>query len=372
MDGPRPPHASEIDDLTALLLEVFKFFRDHSSHERLRRDLSRRARMRTTRVIVEDGKPVSHICTVYDRLSILGCRVKVGSVSSVCTHPEYRGRGFARTILAQSFAEMRAAGARIVIVSGNRGLYQRAHCVPAGWMLEGRVHRDSFAAGSSGLTVRRGDPDDWPILSALHGAEPVRFLRTADSFARLGAWWVGCPPELWLVESHDTPVAYLWLGPLWELHRNPSRDICEYAGFRAALVEAIPQILHAANLEELGMAVLGHDREFAYLLSSRGIELKPATLAGTHGLLNLPGLMRDMRPYLAARLPRADLRRLSFDQHGDTCAFGLGEERLALDASQATRLVLGVPEARSISGELGRVLSSIFPLPIPMAGFNSV
>jgi GNAT superfamily N-acetyltransferase len=353
-------------------LEVFDFFRDHSSHERLRRDLSRRARMRTTRVIVEDGKPVSHIYTAYDRLSILGCRVKVGSVSSVCTHPDYRGRGFAGTILAQSFAEMHAAGARIVIISGNRGLYRRAHCVPAGWMLEGRVYRDSFPAGGSGLTVRRRHPDDWPILSALHSAEPVRFLRTADTFARLGARWVGSPPELWVVESHNNPVAYLWLGPLWEVPRNPSRDVCEYAGPRAALVEAIPQILDAANLEELGIAVLGYDREFAYLLSSRGIELKPTTLAGTHGLLNLPGLMRDIRPHLAARLPRADLRRLSFDQRGDTCTFALGEERLALDASQAARLVLGAPEARSASGDLGRVLSSIFPLPIPMAGFNSV
>jgi len=82
--------------------------------------------------------------------------------------------------------------------------------------------------------------------------------------------------------------------------------------------------------------------------------------------------MRDIRPYLAARLPRADLRRLSFDQQRDTCTFGLGEEHRALDASQAVRLVLGSPEAPSVGGELGRVLSAIFPLPMPMPGFNAV
>ena len=126
------------------------------------------------------------------------------------------------------------------------------------------------------------------------------------------------------------------------------------------------------------MSILGSDRELSYLLSRRGIALEPTHVEGTHGILDLPGLMRDMRQYLAARLPRTDLRRLSFGQQGDTCTFGLGDERLELDAlqaasaSQAVRLVLGSPEAPSVGGELGRALSAVFPLPMPMPGFNAV
>ncbi len=372
MDGPRPPRASETYDLAGLILEVFDFVRDHSARERLRKDLSRRARMSSTLVVVEDGKPVSHMYTVSDRLSLLGCRVKVGSVSSVCTHPDYRGRGFAGAILAQSLAAMKDRGARIAIISGDRGLYHRAHCVPVGGLLVGRVGRDSIPAPRAGLSVRRGTPDDWRILSALHSAEPVRCLRTADTFARLCSRWDHSPANLWLVESHDGPLAYLWLGPIWSRPQSDSRDVCEYAGSRAALVEAIPLLLEAAGLKEIEVSIPGSDRELDYLLSRRGIALQSTHIEGTHGILNLPGLMRDMRQYLAARLPRADLRRLSFGQQGETCTFGLGDERLDLDASQAARLVFGSPEAPSVGGELGRALSAIFPLPMPMPGFNTV
>jgi len=354
------------------MIEAFDFAPDHSGRERLRKDMSGRARMRRTLVIVEDGKPVSHIHTVYDRLSLLGCRVKVGSVSGVCTHSEYRGRGYAGAILAHTLADMKAAGAKIVIVSGDRGLYYRAHCVPVGDLLVGRLGRDSIPTPRAGLSVRPTTPDDWPSLSALHCAEPVRFLRTADTFSRQSARWRGSSPKLWLVESHDDPLAYLWLGPRWSRPRSDSRDVCEYAGSRAALVEAVPLLLEATELKEIVMSVLGIDRELSYLLSRRGIALQPTHIEGTHGILNLPGLMRDMRQYLAARLPRADLRRLSFDQQGDTCTFGLGDDRIELDASQAVRLVLGSAEAPSVGGELGRALSAIFPLPMPMPGFNAV
>ncbi len=372
MDGPRPPRASEAHDLAKLIAHVFDFFRDQFSLDLLQKQLSQPARMRNTRVIVEDGRPVSHIFLVYDHLSLLGCRVKVGSVSSVCTYPEYRGRGFASTILAQSFAEMKAAGARIVIISGDRGIYHRAHCVPAGHLLQTLIHPDSLPAPCKHLSIRQAGPDDSPTLARLHQTEPVRFLRTADRFARLCAHWADLPPQLWLIHSKDTPLAYLLLGPLWTMPRARSRDVCEYAGSRAAIVSALPLLLKAAGLNQLALASLGHDRELSFLLSGPAAVLKPTTLPGTHGLLDLPGLMRDMRPYLAARLPRADLRPLSFDQQGDTCTFALGQQRLDLDPSQAVRLVLGSPDAPSVRGELGRVLSQIFPLPMPLPGFNAV
>ena len=215
MDGPRPPRASEADDLAGLMIEAFGFAFDHSAREHLRKDMSGRARMRRTLVIAEDGRAVSHVHTVYDRLSLLGCRVRVGSVGGVCTHSEYRGRGYAGAILARTFADMTAAGARIVIVSGDRGLYHRAHCLPVGNLLVGRLGRDSIPASRAGVSVRRATPDDWPSLSALHSTEPIRFLRTADAFSRLCARWAGSSPKLWLVESRDVPLAYLWLGPRW-------------------------------------------------------------------------------------------------------------------------------------------------------------
>ncbi len=93
-------------------------------------------------------------------------------------------------------------------------------------------------------------------------------------------------------------------------------------------------------------------------------------LRGTHRLIDLPGLMRKLRPYLRERLERRDLRRLSFEQEGERCVFAYGDERVECSLSEAAPLVLGGPAAPEVSGDLGRVLSGILPVPFPMPGFN--
>ena len=107
-----------------------------------------------------------------------------------------------------------------------------------------------------------------------------------------------------------------------------------------------------------------------YLLGRRGVALKEETLSGTHRLIDLPGLMQKLRPYLRERLESRDVRRLSFDQEGERCSFAYGEERLECSLGEATALVLGGPAAPRVSGDLGRVLSRVLPVPFPMPGFN--
>jgi len=61
---------------------------------------------------------------------------------------------------------------------------------------------------------------------------------------------------------------------------------------------------------------------------------------------------------------------LSFHQAGDRCIFAYGEERLECGIGEATALVLGGPAAPEVSGDLGRVLSRILPVPFPTPGFD--
>jgi hypothetical protein len=80
--------------------------------------------------------------------------------------------------------------------------------------------------------------------------------------------------------------------------------------------------------------------------------------------------MRDLRQYLAALLPRSDLRRLSFDQQDATCRFAYGDQEVEVELGQAALVVLGGPDMPAIPGDLGRVLSQVFPLPAPVPGLN--
>lgn len=373
MDGPRLVRREELDDLSDLLCDVFGFEQWYRKSE-FTRGLHRPAHLRGAMVIIENGRPVSHILTIVDDVSIHGCRSKAASLGGVCTHPSYRQRGFASKVLKASLARVTAAGARILMVSGDRSLYRRNHCLPAGQTWEAKITRQSLGPAPAGqrLSVRRTGADEWGRLSPLHAAESVRFIRSVEFFSRCCFWWDCSAPETWVVESSGETLAYLSLVPDWRERERPVRWSFEYAGARAAIVNALPLVFAQAGLEEVRFRALGQDLELTYLLRERGLSLEMITAPGTHRLLNLPGLMRDLRPYLAALLPRKVVRQLTFRQQGEMCSFSLGEQRVEMDLSQAVKLALGGPDRRQVEGPLGEALAAIFPIPFPLPGFNYV
>jgi len=368
---PRRVQLNEIDDLADMITAVFGFEKWYP-REQIIAGLRKPVTRRDTLIIAEDGKPVSHIRVVYNRLSVYGCEFKVASIGAVSTRAEYRGRGYAGAILDFALEEMFDRGVKILIVSGDRGLYRRNHCARAGRLYETVVGR-GFASPISGLSVRRVTPDDWHLLAPLHQAESVRFVRPAGFISRLPFWWDCEHPELWLVESGRQPVAYAMLSVGWRREESKRRrELHDYAGSRAALVDALPAIFATGEIDEIGIRATGHDSELVHVLKQRGLSLHERTLGGTHRIIDLPGLMKALQPYLAGRLPARELRRLSFEQTGAGCVIRFGDEALELTLSEAAPLVLGGPKAPRVSGDLGRVLSTIFPIPFPMPGFNYV
>jgi predicted N-acetyltransferase YhbS len=371
VDGPRLVRREEAEELSHLLCGIFGF--DHYYNKEFISDaLQRPVHRRGATIIAEDGKPVSHILTTVDQVSVYSCHLKVASIGGVCTHPHYRHRGYASLILQESLRAATAAGARVLIVSGDRGLYRRNHCARVGDLLACQILPESLRPGHGKLAVRRVTADHWPLLSPLNAAELVHFVRGADFFSRCCWWWNCVSNEIWRVDSNGELVAYLSLLPPWREEHRPTRTVGEYAGCRAAILDALPIIFQQTEIAGISFLVSARDEELAYLLANRGLALKAAALPGTHRLLNLPGLMRDLRPYLAARLTSQVMRPLASDQQEEVCCFLLGQERAEMDLTQAIKLILGGPDAPRIGGELGRALTSIFPLPFPLPGFNYV
>ena len=371
MSEPRLSRRDEVKDLSNLLCTVFGFDQ-YYDRATFTRGLLRPAHLRGGVVIAEDGRLVSHIFHAIDTVSLYGCSFRVASLGGVGTHPDYRKRGYAGRILEESLARMTANRARIVIVSGDRSLYRRNHCVPVGDVLEARVSRGALPPTRPGLTISRFAVDDWPSVSPLHQAEPVRFVRSAGFFSTCCFWWDIPQPEAWVISDQRGPLAYMSLHRPRRDETRRTRTLCDYAGSRAAILDALPLIFGADDLQEVTLRFLRHDREFAYLTSRQGLQVKDGLLWGTHRILNLPGLMRDLRPYLSARLASRDLKQLAFRQQADVCTVSYRAQEVQLDLSQAARLVLGSPETPHVEGELGRVLGTVFPIPFPMPGFNYV
>jgi len=372
MEGPRPPRRRELAQVAQLHERVFGVTHREEAASEGPVARSRGVRPKRVLIVVEDGRPASHIAMYYDAVSLLGCRVRTASISGVCTAPESRGRGYAGLILDYCLREAEARGTRVLIVSGDRGLYQRAGCRAVGVMHSATARPEHLPQPRRSAHVRRGGPEDESLIRALHSREPVRFYRCADTWAELHAAWRRGWPEAWIVEWCGVPLAYLWVGPLWRPPREPIREVYEYAGSRLAIAEALPGLVRALGLRELVFSFPGWEQELVSLLTERGIQSRPGPLPGTHRLLDLPGLMRDLAPYLAERLPRSIRRDLSFGQSRDRCFFSFREESVELDLGAAAELVLGGPASPATAGQLGEVLAQILPVPFPSPGMNMV
>ena len=212
------------------------------------------------------------------------------------------------------------------------------------------------------------------VLRQRVGAARVRFRRRLNFLQETCFWWDCNRHQIWLIESAGRALAYAaFVTGFVAEGQKPTPALAEYAGSRAALVDALPAIAQGGSYSAVELAFPAWDRDLAYLVGRLGAELRPRPLPHhTVRLLDLPGLMLELRPYLAARLPESDLDRLSFAQEGEACRFTCGEQTLSLGLSEAAPLVLGGPNRPAVEGDLGRVLASVFPLPLPLIGFEYI
>ncbi|HSJ88862.1 MAG TPA: GNAT family N-acetyltransferase [Anaerolineales bacterium] len=343
-----------------------------------------------TYVIAHQGKLVSQLGIFHDRLKIYDGTIDVGSVGGVGTHPDYRKRGLASRLLEHCTEQLVKEGARLLLISGDEGVYMRL-----GNVFQGKYTYFSIQPGGgtqwkstpSDLIARRATEADALICSQLYQAEPVHFVRKKLDFVRalqnpMSNTYTHADP--WMIERSSQVVAYLFLGALWGTPLNAGiRHVGEYAGSRSALADALHLLTMSGDLHDLLWPVAWQDEELIHLLRKRGYAGQTSHLDGaTHRIINFPGLMKDLRPVLQARLDAKLLRGLRFEQHGpllgglgdDRYAIVRGSDRLELDGAAMTHLLMGNadPQAESISapGALAEVISAIFPLPSFLPGLN--
>ena len=121
-----------------------------------------------TRVMVMDGRLVSAV-TCYLRPSyIAGRQIRAACIGSVCTHPQYRGRGLMRQVLAEAVDWMVSAGVLWSFLFGLEAVYGGS-----GWRMLSTLTavadlevREEYGRE---VTTRPADPEaDAPLLASLY------------------------------------------------------------------------------------------------------------------------------------------------------------------------------------------------------------
>jgi predicted N-acetyltransferase YhbS len=339
-------------------------------------------------VITHQGVPVSQIYIFHFRVKLYDGLLRIGSIGGVCTHPDYRGQGLAGKLLENCTATLAKEGARLMLISGGRGLYTRVGCVPTGKYMAFTIQPGNIPHSSSDLTIRLATSSDAAVCSRLYHTEPVHFIRPPAKFVdRLTHSYEYVHSEAWIIERAHQPVAYLLLGIPWEYLDQQSgtgiRHVREYAGSRTALVGALVQIMAQSKLQEIHWPVAWQDSDTITLLQENGFTgtLEPLS-DHTMRIINFPGLMADLKPYLRARLDGPQARGLWFEQtgpllganQGDRLAMVHGQDRLELSGAAMTNLVMGeygeVASAYSVPDKLADIVTALFPLPTFFPGLN--
>ncbi len=338
------------------------------------------------------GQVVSQIGMDHHTLEFEGSALYIGSIGGVSTHPDFRNLGLAGRLMAYCTATLYREGARLLLISGGRGLYTRTGNVPA-MRFDGFILQSNPAlqgALRDNVTVRMLTEADALACVQIHHADPVHYMRQAETYRN-----EFYPGGSWMVELDGKPAGYLLMRIPWEFEGDAQcgvREINDYAGSREILLEAIKLMLSGGceafnqfGIRELRLDAAWQDARFAHGLAELGSKVEGESLPGhTMRLINFPALRGDLEAYIGGRLPEWLVSDLRFEQSGPLlvdpeqagagdgqCAIVWQQQRLELTSAEMTWLVMGSPQqAPGASGVLGQIISALFPLPSFLPGLN--
>ncbi|MGB9681774.1 MAG: GNAT family N-acetyltransferase [bacterium] len=369
MEGPRGARREELSEIIDLSNRVFRteVTGDMKKEFPL---LFSPENCENLRIIKEDGKVVSLVGILFTDLVILGNRIKASLIGSVATDPDYRGKGFATTLMQDSIVRSLQEGVDLMLISGGRGLYRRLGAVQAGLYQTFFIPKAKLSY--SDLTVRRIREEDIPKVLYLMALEPVRFERSYDELKKLIStrMVVNEPGEVLVVERKDTIISYFAIQI--QSRFGKSIHIKEIGGSREAIVDALLPTLDAHQMDFILIDALSNDEAIKYIMEKRGIKPDGRGFQGTVKILNLKGLFKKLEPYFISLLG-GEYRKLTI-KFEPSLSLTYDEETLDIPKDDAPILIFGSVEKKIEIPEklnkIKRIIDSIFPIPLVDYGLN--
>ncbi|WP_052487978.1 GNAT family N-acetyltransferase [Gordoniibacillus kamchatkensis] len=236
-----------------------------------------------------DGKPVSFVGLVPSVVRIGRARLRCCSIGGVCTHPDYRGKGYAGLVLQRVLDHIDRSGASLLLVSGNRSLYKRANCFEFGTFRNYSIDRERAAGlaqrGVTDVAIREAEAADWfGLLEAAETRLNAFDQSLWDLALMIEAEPAGAPMKQYhkvLVAERDGVIrAFAVIGVPYRNSATVPRTF-EWAGEASLVALLLAEALQRYNIGELMVPVAWHDAEMRELLEQAGIRSAAAKNVGT-------------------------------------------------------------------------------------------
>jgi hypothetical protein len=329
------------------------------------------------RVFVEGGRVVSHIGFTVSDATVLGAPLRVACLGAVGTYEECRGRGFATASFADCLSGMERQGVHVLMVSGDRNLYRRNHC-----MKVGRDHGATVDTASAAKLARKdlalspvGEGGIDAVIE-IHRREPVRFIRGRDFWLKTLSW-LKSPNRggdlLAVGRPGGEPEAYVVSGK----NRDGLVRVIEYGGERAAVAGSLAAVIERAGAKQTSLHVPRWDSPMLGVLKSAGAGIQDSNATGTHRIIRFIDMMERLRPLFAERTGSKDAAGLKFAESGERFRFSLGGSELVLpDRDALVRVIYGTIDDSERSAlkasPVGKALERCFPIPALSYGTSYV
>jgi len=384
IEGPRGAKVDELGEVLDLVNLVFRTSRGMKPTMQEEFPLLfNESNVENLRIIKVNGKVVSHVGIFECDAIIYGCRLKVGMIGSVCTHPDYRRRGFATRLVEDAMNKMRKDGVNIVMISGIRRLYDRAGCAIAGLSYDVYIDQEDVAKIDDTeieIELDKGNKVDEFIRIYEH--ESIRYVRPYEHFKTLlsgSAWHAsGLIHERYpfLIRMNDEYLAYLIVH---KSERSEGR-LVEYSGLRTLILPALKKVMKEYGIRGISFKVPWWDFELLTLIRRAGLRIsnKSTMINGTMRLLVVDDFLERIKPYIIERLGEYGLNLNIEEVDTDRYIISFKQEKIVLNnPKELAWIIFGIPEEinpryhefmpkRELmpkGGELRKVIEKIFPLP---------
>jgi predicted N-acetyltransferase YhbS len=383
MEGPRPCRPEELPGLYRLVDTVFRPGAESSMVDEFP-TLFNEGNCEHLLVMLDEGRPVSSINYVIRPVVIYGNVLSVGSLGAVSTYEEYRGRGLATTLLEDTFSRMRREGADVVLISGQRGLYQRAGCAIGGHELTFTLDRQALdrIGHADGISLTDAADADIPALIAIHQTEPARYIRSPWDWqqflkvCRLVVKGFDAPfgaRRCWLVVQGSRPLAYVVSG-FGRDRATPSAGIVEFGGSRRAVLAGLGLLADKFDLRAVGGRILPQDGEMQHLLEGLGAATEVRLLGGHRLAILGEGIFSRFQPWLRERVGPEFAGTFSVSQRADAWFLSAAGRTVGVADFEALNATLFGDAAHDLRGDSEAValFRQALPLPWLLPGMNYI
>ncbi|WP_409342744.1 GNAT family N-acetyltransferase [Paenibacillus sp. MBLB4367] len=329
----------------------------------------------------EDGKLVAFVGIVPWTIHAGPAQLNIYSLGAVCTHPDYRGKGYAGKILELVKRHVRKAGASLLLVSGDRSLYTRTHCYHYGSFNRYSLkpeHAAAIAAQSAGYSIRELASSDWFTLHELAASRTVRYEQSVSELALLihAQAVASCYKQehrTLIAEKDGKAIAFAVVAAPGKFKPLGDPQLIEWAGDAHAAAAIFAEAMTRYSLQQLDIAVSWQDAALQQALLDAPYQAGRNN--GTVFVTDPQLLLEQLTPYWNGAIDTQRGELTITPAAEDRSELHIGPDTISLTPQELVSVLFDAEPklSQQPSPELQERLSALFPIPFPFAsGLNFV